>query len=226
MILLKACSMLILGYLSGSVNYAILVTLLVAGRDIRTLGNLNPGTANVGRSIGKGWAVLVFFLDVFKGLGPMLVARLLFFPQGPVWHFFLLAAIGLAAVVGHCRPVFFHFHGGRGIATAIGVYSFFVPGELLLSMLLGFLIVIVFLRRVRFRVGRWTPILFVTLTPFMTLAFSLFIDLPLFAGLTLGGHPRHVVLVVFLLSFAILAINLRFMGRRLQEIGGRRVEED
>jgi glycerol-3-phosphate acyltransferase PlsY len=53
---LIALPLLILAYLSGSVNYAIIVTRLVIGKDIRTLGNKNPGTANVGRNVGKGWA--------------------------------------------------------------------------------------------------------------------------------------------------------------------------
>ena len=51
-----AVSIVVVGYLSGSVNYAIVVTRAVAGVDIRTLGNRNPGTANVSRNVGKGWA--------------------------------------------------------------------------------------------------------------------------------------------------------------------------
>ena len=63
---LKAAAALALGYLSGSVNYAILVTRLVLRQDIRELGNKNPGTANVARNVGKGWAALVFFADLLK----------------------------------------------------------------------------------------------------------------------------------------------------------------
>ena len=56
-----ALFLLVLAYASGSVNYAIVVTRIVAGKDIRELGNKNPGTANVGRNLGRGWAAVVFF---------------------------------------------------------------------------------------------------------------------------------------------------------------------
>jgi len=220
MIFIITILMLILAYLSGSVNYAIIVTRLVTGNDIRTLGNNNPGTANVGRSVGKGWAGVVFFLDVFKGLGPMILSRLVFFPGDTYWEFFLVAAVGIAAITGHCKPVFFQFRGGGGIATSIGVYAFFIPAELFLCMLSGFLIVMLFIKRVRFRIGQWVPILFIALTPFVTLILNSLVDLPLFSGRTLGGHPWYVLVIAFVLSFFILGMNFSFMGHRLREIGG------
>lgn len=211
---------LLLAYLSGSVNYAIIVTRLLTGKDIRTVGNKNPGTANVGRSIGKGWAAVVFFLDLGKGLGPMILSRLVFFPGETYWEYFLVAAVGIAAIAGHCKPVFFQFRGGGGIATSIGVYSFFIPAELFLCMLSGFLVVMLFIKRVRFPIGQWVPILFIALTPFVTLILNFFVDLPLFAGRTLGGHPWYVLVIAFALSFFILGMNFAFMGDRLREIEG------
>ncbi len=221
MILIIAILLLALAYLSGSVNYAIIVTRLVTGKDIRTLGNNNPGTANVGRSVGNGWAAVVFFLDVSKGLGPMILSRLVFFPGNNYWEFFIVAAVGIAAIAGHCKPVFFQFRGGGGIATSIGVYAFFIPAELFLCMLSGFLIVMLFVKRVHFRIGQWVPILFIALTPFVTLILNFFVDLPLFAGRTLGRHPWYVLVIAFGLSFFILGMNFSFMGYRLREIGGR-----
>ena len=100
-----AVSMIVIGYLSGSVNYAIVVTRVVAGIEIRTVGNRNPGTANVSRNVGKGWAALVFFLDVFKGLGPMLLAAQVLQPASPVVEHAVLGAVGAAAILGHVsRP--------------------------------------------------------------------------------------------------------------------------
>jgi len=219
MILIIAILLLVLAYLSGSLNYAVIVTRLVTGKDIRTLGNNNPGTANVGRSVGKGWAALVFFLDVSKGLEPMILSRLVFFPGDTYREFFIVAAVGIAAITGHCKPVFFQFRGGGGIATSIGVYAFFIPAELFLCMLLGFLVVMLFIKRVRFRIGQWVPILFIALTPFVTLILNFFVDLPLFAGRTLGGHPWYVLVIAFVLSFFILGMNFSFMGHRLREMG-------
>lgn len=212
--------LLILAYLSGSVNYAIIVTRLVTGSDIRTLGNRNPGTANVGRSVGKGWAAVVFFMDVAKGLGPMILARLVFFPAEVYWQFFIIAAVGMAAITGHCKPVFFQFRGGGGIATSIGVYSFFIPAELLLCLVLAFLIAILFIKGVRFRVGQGVPILFVAMTPFVTLILNFFIDLPLFAGRSLGAHPWYVLVIPFGLSLFITAMNLSFLRGLFRQRSG------
>jgi glycerol-3-phosphate acyltransferase PlsY len=212
--------LLIVAYLSGSVNYAIIVTRVVTGKDIRTLGTKNPGTANVGRNVGRSWAAVVFFLDVAKGLGPMILARLVFFPGDTYWQLFAVAAVGIAAITGHCKPVFFRFRGGGGIATSIGVYAFFIPAELLLCLLAGFLIVMLFIKRVRYRVGQWVPILFISLTPFVTLALNFLVDLPLFAGRTLGGHPWYILVIAFVLSFFILGMNFSFMGHRIKEISG------
>ncbi len=204
--------LLVLAYLSGSVNYAIIVTRLVTGKDIRTLGNKNPGTANVGRSVGKGWAAAVFVLDVAKGLGPMILTRLVFFPGDAFWKYFIIAAVGMAAITGHCKPLFFRFRGGGGIATSIGVYGFFIPVELLLCLVVAFLIAILFIKGVRFRVGQGVPILFVSMTPFVTLVLNLFVDLPLFAGLSLGGHPWPVLVIAFGLSLFIIGMNFAFVS--------------
>jgi glycerol-3-phosphate acyltransferase PlsY len=210
--------LLVVGYLSGSVNYAIIVTGAVTGSDIRTLGNKNPGTANVGRSVGKGWAAVVFFLDLAKGLGPMIAARaaltrLVSVSGDPCWTYFVVAAVGMAAITGHCRPVFFGFRGGGGIATSIGVYGFFVPAELLLCLIISFLIAILFIRGIRFRVGQGVPILFIAMIPLVTVGSSLFVDLPLCAGLRLGGHPWHVGVIVSIVSLFIMAMNARFLQR-------------
>jgi glycerol-3-phosphate acyltransferase PlsY len=215
-VVLSACLLLILGYFSGSVNYAVIVTRLVTGRDIRTLGNGNPGTANVGRSVGRGWAAVVFFLDLAKGLGPMIVARRLFDP-GPVWlQLFVVAAVGMAAIAGHCKPLFFQFRGGGGIATSIGVYGYFIPGELLLCLILAFLISMLFLRRVRYRLGQGVPLLFVSMTPFVTLLLKFFLDLPLFGGRSLGGHPWYIVVIVFSLSLFVVGMNFSFVRDLLE----------
>ena len=208
-----------MAYLSGSVNYAIIVTRLAAGRDIRELGNRNPGTANVARSIGKGWAALVFFADLLKGLLPMLLARWLFFAEGGAPQTLALTAIGIAAITGHCKPLFFGFRGGGGIATSVGVYLFFIPAELVVSMLLGFALVMLFVKKARFRMGRWIPMMFVAISPFLTLAMSLLVDVPLFGGLRIGGHPWHEVAAVFAVSFFLLGMNWRLLAGTFQEYG-------
>ena len=213
-----AVSMIVIGYLSGSVNYAIVVTRAVAGVDIRTAGNRKPGTANVGRNVDKGWAALVFVLDLFKGLGPILLAAQLLEPASPVVKHAVVGAVGAAAIVGHARPVFFGLRGGGAIATSIGVLGYFVPVELLIALALGFALAMAFLRHADYTIGQWTPILSLSILPFLTLAANAWLDVRLFDGVTLGGHPWEVPVIVFAIALLILALNASIMFERVGEI--------
>jgi glycerol-3-phosphate acyltransferase PlsY len=206
------------GYLSGSVNYAVPVTRAVIGKDIRTIGNKNPGTSNVTRSVGRKWGFLVGFLDAFKIFGPLVLARILLLPDYSDLHFSVLYLMGIAGVVGHCLPVFHGFKGGGGIGTMQGVSLFFIPVEYLVSMLIGGTIVLLFFKKVQYKYGQWTPIMFVTLTPFMTLLTTLTLDIPLFAHISIGGHPWSIVAGSFVLSFTILGLNINFMRSRADEL--------
>jgi glycerol-3-phosphate acyltransferase PlsY len=211
--------MLIVGYISGSANYAILITQARTGQDIRTMGNRNPGTANVGRNLGRGWGALVLLLDGLKALAPMLVARILFFPGDGPQDIIGVFLVGFAAIVGHCRPLFHGFKGGGGIATSLPVFFFFIPIEFFASMLLGALIVALFIHRVQFRVGRWIPILFVTIAPFLTLAVNLLLFVPIANRVSIGGHPWSVLVGVFAASFLILFFNIPLLSASLPQLG-------
>lgn len=102
----------------GSVSSAIVVSRLMGLSDPRTSGSGNPGATNVLRLGGKRAAIITLAGDVLKGLLPVLAARLL--PDSvPI----VLAAVGLAALLGHVFPVFFRFQGGKGVATAFGVMA-------------------------------------------------------------------------------------------------------
>jgi acyl phosphate:glycerol-3-phosphate acyltransferase len=207
----------VIGYLSGSVNYAIIVTRLAVGKDIRTMGNLNPGTSNVVRTVGKGWGILVGFLDGIKGFLPVLLAKLFLYPANTPRDLGFLYLIGIAAVLGHCRPVFYKFKGGGGIGTMQGVSLFFLPFEFLFSMLVGGLVVLRFFRKTEHPFAQWTPIMFVVLTPFVSLGTSLLMDIPLFSHIAIGGHPWTLVAGAFALSVLLLWLNRSFMKKRAVE---------
>lgn len=105
--------LILVGYALGSIPTGLLVGLL-AGVDVRKVGSGNIGTANVLRSVGKWAAVATMVGDMLKGLVPVVLARSL------VDNAWVVAAVALAAVVGHCWPVFLRFKGGKGVATGSG----------------------------------------------------------------------------------------------------------
>ncbi|MBX2883893.1 MAG: glycerol-3-phosphate 1-O-acyltransferase PlsY [Granulosicoccus sp.] len=109
----------ILGYLAGSVSSAIIVSKLMGLPDPRKSGSNNPGATNVlrlGGKKGKKAAAITLLGDVLKGLIPVLIARML------TDNSLTIALVGLGAFLGHLYPVFFGFKGGKGVATAAGVF--------------------------------------------------------------------------------------------------------
>lgn len=218
MVAVIAVTALVVSYLSGSVNYAIIVTRLVAGKDIRELGNHVAGASNTGRSIGRKWGLLVTFLDGMKALGPLIIARLFLFPEDSNPHFAILYGMALVAILGHMKPVFYDFRGGNGVASFQGAMLFFIPVEYLASMLIGGTFVLLFVKGVKYRLTQWIPISFVTLTPFLTLALNGFVDVPLFAHISIGGHLPAMIIGNFVLSLFMLGMNFAFMRERKREL--------
>ena len=105
--------LVLLGYLLGAVPVGYLVG-RAFGVDVRRVGSGNIGTANVLRAAGKWAAILTLLGDMLKGFVPVVLARAL---VGSEW---LHAAVALAAVAGHCWPVFLKFKGGKAVATGAG----------------------------------------------------------------------------------------------------------
>ena len=111
----------VLGYLIGSIPFALLVA-RHGGADLRRIGSGNLGAANVLRAAGVRNGILVALLDISKGMASVVVAERL--SGGAVAP---TAMAGLAAVVGHIYPVWLRFRGGKGVATACGVFSILTP---------------------------------------------------------------------------------------------------
>ncbi len=215
MYILQLFLCLIVAYMAGSINFAILITRWAKGIDIRTVGNKNPGTSNVGRVVGKGYAALVFTGDLLKGLIPLYLAKTLFFQENHYTGYFALLLTGMMAVTGHCWPLFHRFRGGGGLATSIGVYMFFVPVEFISAMLVSYLIVLLKFRRKKYAYGQLTPMFFVGITPVFVLLSSLLFDTNLNASVHIGGHPWYIITGVFALSIYIAVINLKIVLRRI-----------
>lgn len=117
----------IVSYLIGAIPFAWLVA-KAKGIDIRSVGSGNVGATNVFRSIGKGWGVLTFALDVAKGFSPAFLIPLLWstadWPQNSGLLF------GCAAIAGHNWPIYLKFKGGKGVATSAGVLLGVAPASI------------------------------------------------------------------------------------------------
>lgn len=105
------------GYLIGSLSSAVFVCRLLGLPDPRLEGSNNPGATNVLRLGGKKAAAITLAGDLAKGLVPVLIATGLGAGPGVV------AATALGAFLGHLYPVFFGFRGGKGVATAAGIWA-------------------------------------------------------------------------------------------------------
>jgi glycerol-3-phosphate acyltransferase PlsY len=114
------------GYLLGSIPFAFLLARR-RGVDLRDAGSGNVGAANVLRTSGIGAAILAMVLDAMKGAAAVLVARQL----GSAPATTLMA--GLASIIGHIHPVWLRFRGGKGVATAAGVFGVITPGALAIA---------------------------------------------------------------------------------------------
>lgn len=104
-------------YLIGSINFSILISRIVSGKDIRESGSGNAGATNMLRTMGKKYAVITLAADILKGIAAVLLARLLPFDFEDGTEYIA----GVSAVLGHNFPIFFGFRGGKGVATSLGV---------------------------------------------------------------------------------------------------------
>ena len=109
----------LVGYLIGSLSFAVIVSRVMGLNDPRTFGSKNPGATNVLRSGNMTAAVVTLLLDAGKGWLPVMLVKWYGKPYGLEEG--AMAMVGLAAFVGHLYPVFFKFNGGKGVATALGV---------------------------------------------------------------------------------------------------------
>jgi len=112
----KSWILILLAYLIGSISSAVITCKLMGLEDPRLSGSKNPGATNVLRNAGKTAAIITLIGDMFKGVLPVLIAIYL------AVDYNVLAAVAFAAFIGHLYPVFLKFKGGKGVATALGVY--------------------------------------------------------------------------------------------------------
>ena len=121
-------------YMAGAVPFGYLIGRM-RGVDVRTVGSKNIGATNVYRTVGHGWGFLAFFCDFAKGFAPTALACAYAsrHPDGGALAANLPVCVGLACVVGHTLTVFMRFRGGKGVATAFGMFLALAPWPTLLA---------------------------------------------------------------------------------------------
>jgi glycerol-3-phosphate acyltransferase PlsY len=137
-----------LAYLLGSIPFGYLLVRIFRHEDIRATGSGNIGATNVARSGAKGLGILTLILDALKGFVAVLIAQHIATPYGFPQAYEIAVCAGVAAVLGHCFPVWLGFRGGKGVATALGVFFALVPITTVLYVLAVFLVIVLFTRYV------------------------------------------------------------------------------
>ena len=127
----------LVAYLLGSLPFGLWFAKLFGGTDIRSQGSGNIGASNVTRVVGPLPGILTLILDAAKGaLAVLLAGR--FTQQSDAW----MMIAGLCALIGHCFPIWLRFKGGKGVATALGVFLVICPMAAISDLALFTLVVI------------------------------------------------------------------------------------
>ncbi len=127
--------LIVIAYLVGSVPVGVILA-KTKGKDPRKVGSGNIGATNVMRAAGKVLGIITLVGDILKGFLPTMVAIYAGLPVP------LIAAVGFAAFLGHVFPLFLKFKGGKGVATASGVYLVLSPLAILVSMVVFALVLL------------------------------------------------------------------------------------
>jgi glycerol-3-phosphate acyltransferase PlsY len=145
--------LVVAAYLAGSIPFSFLVVKVAAGKVVREHGSRNVGATNVARTAGRAAGVIALLLDIAKGYTVVALARVLV--AQPAWPFepgtapwqsreFWVALAGLIAILGHMFPVWLRFHGGKGVATAAGVFGALDPLVLAAALIVFAIVLLLF----------------------------------------------------------------------------------
>jgi glycerol-3-phosphate acyltransferase PlsY len=126
--------LVVAAYLLGAVPFGLVLTRIFTGKDVRSVGSGNIGASNVARAAGKKVGVLTLVLDAAKASLPMLLTLRLLAGEGRATAELWMVLVGLAAFLGHLYPVWLGFKGGKGVATALGVFAVLAPIPSLLAL--------------------------------------------------------------------------------------------
>lgn len=136
----------LLGYLIGSIPFALVIGKVFYKTDIRQHGSGNLGGSNAGRVLGKKAGVAVITLDVLKAIVPVIIVAIF------VGYNYAIVT-GLAAAIGHCYPIYANFKGGKAVATSfgyVGAITVFYPKQFVLLLLLPLLVLFLVVKTTKY----------------------------------------------------------------------------
>ncbi|GAA0411466.1 glycerol-3-phosphate 1-O-acyltransferase PlsY [Cocleimonas flava] len=156
--------------------------------DPRTVGSKNPGATNVLRYAGKKAAFFTLLGDLLKGLVPVAIGHALDLSWG--W----LILVGIAAFIGHVYPIYYGFKGGKGVATALGVY-------LALNPIVGIVVILTWLiSALVFNISSLSALIATLLAPlyffWVTSSLDLFLGLVLITAIIYWRHRTNIVEII------------------------------
>lgn len=177
--------MLLAAYLIGAIPTGVILTRLTGSGDIRSSGSGNIGATNVYRVAGRKLGIITLLGDCLKGAIPVIAAQ-----QGCNLSLGETALVALAAFLGHCYPVYLGFKGGKGVATALGIFLVLSPLTILFALIVFALVL-----------WRWSYISLASIsaalaTPFLLLgltrSWALFCATLLIATLVIWRHKANI----------------------------------
>ena len=119
---MRIAIVVITAYFLGSIPFGYLIVRIRAGADIRQTGSGGTGATNVSRRLGKVAGVLTLILDALKGAAAILIGRLILDESSGA-----ITSVAVLVIVGHMFPIWLGFRGGKGVATAVGVFLVLAP---------------------------------------------------------------------------------------------------
>ena len=148
---MRPAFVIIIAYLLGTIPSGYLIVRVTQGADVRDTGSGGTGATNVSRRAGKTAGVVTLVLDALKGATAIVVAKtILGLPiftarataGGPLQSMdWWIAAVAIAAILGHIYPVWLRFHGGKGVATGVGVFLMLTPMAVAMAALVFIVVV-------------------------------------------------------------------------------------
>ena len=141
---LKYAIVIVVSYLLGSLNFSIIISKAMLGKDVRQYGSGNAGSTNAYRLMGGKKTILVMLGDILKGIVAVLFGGILFGEMGNFGGTGKMTA-GIFVIIGHVFPLYFGFKGGKGVLTAAAVFGMF--DIRILAIIFTVFLIVVFITR-------------------------------------------------------------------------------